>query len=108
MFRLNLNCCCCLLLILMTVGCEPSHPGNWGADQIAEKLAERLQASDVKLEPTEKGFRGTGKRADGEILTIDVSQFPERQEFTWTVEGDRGFVEEGFYGFGVGATDQPE
>jgi hypothetical protein len=89
------------ILSLIAVGCrEASHPGNWNADRVSNYLSERLEASEMKLEPTGKGFQGTAKRADGETLTIDVSQFPARQEFNWTVNGDRGFVEEGFFGYG--------
>ncbi len=91
----------CLLLGLWacSIGCNRKNPGTWSADKVAAHLSEQLQASDVQLESTPSGFTGTGMRADGETLTIVVAQDPANQEFRWDVKGDRGFVEDGSYGF---------
>ena len=88
-----------MLLMGLTLGCAGDNPGTWTAEKVSAHLADRLEITDVKLSATENGFSGTGLRADGETLDLKITQDPEKLEMRWDVKGDRGFVEEGSYGF---------
>ncbi len=66
-----------VLLVLGSVlcsGCSQDNPGTWPRDKVSAKVMESLQMTEVTLSPDPAGgFSGTGKRADGEMLTLTVT-----------------------------------
>lgn len=86
----------CLLIVSLS-GCRKDNPGNWPAERVSAKVSESLQLSEFSLSLTANGLEGNGKRADGETLTVVVTQHPDTNEIRWTAKGDRGSVEEGSF-----------
>ena len=77
-------------------GCG-NNPGQWGEEQVKAKIIESLEMDDLTLTANDGGgFTGTGKRGE-ETLTIKIDQDPEASRLSWDAQGDRGFIEEGFY-----------
>ncbi|MBX3420509.1 MAG: hypothetical protein KF752_03025 [Pirellulaceae bacterium] len=89
--------CLCGCAILAMSGCRQDNPGSWPVERVTAKVAESLGLSDLNLQNTERGLEGTGKRADGELLKLTVTQHPDEHAIRWEATGDRGFVEEGSY-----------
>lgn len=86
-----------LLICILFCGCS-ENPGTWSQDKLHAKITEKLELVDAELQPVEGGgFKGSGTRADGETVTFTISQDPGAHKMSWEAEGDRGFVEEGFY-----------
>jgi hypothetical protein len=77
-------------------GCK-DNPGKWAPDKVATKVAESLEVTDLTLSSTANGLEGTGKRSDGETITVVVKQDSTGGKITWDAKGDRGFVETGSY-----------
>ncbi|MEM7474409.1 MAG: hypothetical protein AAF483_05395 [Planctomycetota bacterium] len=87
------------MIIFAMSGCNlrpVDNPGEWAVERVTTKMEERCEATEVELTKTAEGFEGTGKRADGETLKIEVTQDAEAQRLDWKVTGDRGFFDEGF------------
>ena len=83
---------------LLCSGCSQDNPGTWPRDRVSAKVMESLQMTEVTLSPDPAGgFSGTGKRADGETLTLTVTQDAATHRISWDAKGDRGFVEDGYF-----------
>jgi hypothetical protein len=90
-FILSLTC-------LLMGGCGRDNPGKWPATRVATQVAKSLEIEGgLTLETSSGTLVGTGKRADGELLSVTVTQHPEKNEIRWEAKGDRGFVETGYY-----------
>ena len=89
----------CVLSFLCVGGCNPAeNPGTWGVEKVSAKIQESLELTDVELTANpEGGFTGTGSRTDGETVTFTITQDPTASRMSWDAEGDRGFVEDGYY-----------
>lgn len=80
----------------LTTGCK-QNVGTWPPDKVAPIVVKSLEISDLSLVKTETGLGGTGKRADGETVTVKVTQDSANNKFSWEAKGDRGFFEAGSY-----------
>lgn len=82
--------------LVVCIGCA-DNPGSWGEDKVKAQIIKSLEMDDLSLTANEEGgFTGTGKRGE-ETLTVKISQDPEASRLSWDAQGDRGFVEEGYY-----------
>ena len=83
-------------IVSLTTGCK-QNVGTWPPDKVAPIVAKSLEISDLSLVKTDAGMEGTGKRADGETMTVKVTQDSANNKFSWEAKGDRGFFEAGSY-----------
>ena len=83
----------------LVAGCADNNPGNWSQQQVADKMTERFELTDITINPASSGgFEGSGTRADGETITFQVTMDPDNYRINWDAQGDRGFIEtDGFY-----------
>jgi hypothetical protein len=88
--------CLAFLAFSTLAGCG-DNPGKWPVEKVSQKVAESLELSEVSLSATERGLEGSGLRADGETVSLVVTQHPDLGEIRWDAKGDRGFVEEGYF-----------
>ncbi|MCA9127363.1 MAG: hypothetical protein KDB22_09760 [Planctomycetales bacterium] len=89
-------CAAVLGCLLLVVGCA-ENPGKWPKDKVQAKIEEKLELTELTLNPREGGgFEGTGKLG-GETVTITITQDPASGRMSWDAKGDRGLVETGFY-----------
>ncbi|NND96003.1 MAG: hypothetical protein HKN47_01590, partial [Pirellulaceae bacterium] len=66
---------CALVLLVVSLGCRGDNPGTWTNDKVSAKMMESLNLTEITLSPDPSGgFSGTGKRADGETITVTVNQ----------------------------------
>lgn len=86
-----------LLIVAFCLGCKENNPGKWPADQVAVKVSESLELSELVLNATGNGLEGSGKRSDGETVSVIVKQDETDRKISWEAKGDRGFVESGSY-----------
>jgi hypothetical protein len=77
-------------------GCR-DNPGKWPLEKVSAKIAESLELSDISLSSSEGKLQGTGIRPDGEKVKVIVTQLPESYQIQWDAQGDRGFMEEGYF-----------
>lgn len=77
-------------------GCK-DNPGKWPLEKVSEKIAQSLELSDISLSSSEGKLQGTGIRPDGEKVKVIVTQHPESYQIQWDAQGDRGFMEEGYF-----------
>jgi hypothetical protein len=88
------------LVIAISIACLSGckdNPGKWAPDKVTTKVAESLEVTDLTLNSTANGLEGTGKRSDGETITVVVKQDSAGGTIAWDAKGDRGFVETGSY-----------
>lgn len=83
-------------IVSLTTGCK-QNVGTWPPDKVAPIVAKSLEISDLSLVKTDAGMEGTGKRADGETMTVKVTQDSANNKFSWDAKGDRGSFEAGSY-----------
>jgi hypothetical protein len=87
-----------MLLVCLTLlglcGCK-ENPGKWAPAKVSTEVGARLEITGLVLTPSTKGLEGSGKRSDGETITVIVTQDANLGEIRWDAKGDRGFVEEG-------------
>jgi len=76
---------CCLLL-----GCNSFDPSKWNQDQVAKEITEQWKLSDVSLSPSDGGFKGSGKTADGETFEITVKMDAANKSVIYAGKGNRG------------------
>lgn len=89
-------CIFSLTLLVVFSGCR-DNPGKWTTERVAEKVSESLELSSLELTTTADGMEGSGKRSDGETVSVVVELQPQDSKFTWEATGDRGFVESGYF-----------
>lgn len=85
-----------VVMLLPLVGCK-ENVGNWPPEKVAPIVGQSLELSDFTLSKVGDTLEGTGKRTDGETVTVKVTQDPTNNKFTWDAKGDRGLVEMGNY-----------
>lgn len=98
LFKSNRNIIVILFAFLasLSAGCK-QNVGTWPPDKVAPIVAKSLEISDLSLVKTDAGMEGTGKRADGETMTVKVTQDSANNKFSWEAKGDRGTFEAGSY-----------
>ncbi len=90
------------VLLLSVAGCA-DNPGKWPKEKVAEYVKQSLIEQDMAMNEvtlTEKpggGFEGTGKAADGETLSLTVTQDADDHRLIWEAKGDRGSILDGSY-----------
>lgn len=84
--------------LVCSSGCK-ENPGEWAPDKIATQVASSLEITGLSLTSTATGLEGSGKRADGETISVVVRRDSANKKISWEAKGDRGFVETGSYGF---------
>lgn len=91
-----------VMFVFALVGCG-DNPGKWPKEKAAEYVKQSLieqgmEMNDVTLaEKPGGGFEGTGKVADGETLTLTVTQDADDHRLNWEAQGDRGSILDGSY-----------
>lgn len=84
-------------LAVIFTGCA-DNPGKWPLPKLEAKISENLELTSIELAPRpEGGYQGSGQRADGETVKFTITQDPEAHRIEWQAQGDRGFVEDGYY-----------
>jgi len=73
-------------------GCNSFDPSQWTQEQVAKDISEHWDLVSIELKPTEGGYTGTGKSADGETFAISVKVDQGAKSVAYHGDGDRGSI----------------